>query len=120
MTPYRGKYRNLYTHLCGLADQEWRTSFSEVEAIVGCALPPSARRYSAWWSNNGHNHANSWGSAGWKTADVNMSAGTLVFRRERSLSVSRRTLEGILPARSFGPWPDALSLRREDFYREGN
>ena len=31
----RGKYRRLYEHLCGLRTGEWRTSFGEIESIIG-------------------------------------------------------------------------------------
>ena len=39
----RGKYQRLYTYLSSLQIQEWRTSFNEVEAVIGFELPPSAR-----------------------------------------------------------------------------
>ena len=39
----RGKYQRLYTYLSSLQVQEWRTSFNEVEAVIGFELPPSAR-----------------------------------------------------------------------------
>lgn len=84
---FRGrKYRNLYAHLCSLTAQEWRASFADIEAIIGDDLPPAARSYRAWWSNHGGVHvlrqARAWLSAGWKTAEVDMSAETLLFRRE--------------------------------------
>ena len=39
----RGKYQRLYTYLRSLQAPEWRTSFREIEAVVGFELPPSAR-----------------------------------------------------------------------------
>lgn len=70
----RGKYRRLYTHLCSLTMQEWRTTFSEVETIIGFGLPPSARLHRPWWSNQsgriGHSQALAWAAAGWETAEV--------------------------------------------------
>ena len=87
----RGKYGALYKHLCDLPQQEWRTTFSEIESILGFALPPSARRHRPWWANqgrnggNGHSHARAWNAAGWETADVDMRAETLALRpRDRS------------------------------------
>ena len=44
----RGKYQRLYTYLSTLHVQEWRTSFSEIERVVGFELPPSARLYRPW------------------------------------------------------------------------
>ena len=82
----RSKYQRLYTHLCGLAAQEWRTSFSEIESLLGFALPASARLHRPWWSNqpagNGHSQALSWSAAGWETAEVDMEAETLLLQRK--------------------------------------
>lgn len=84
MATYQGrKYRKLYSHLCGLTTGEWRATFSDIEAIVGDKLKPSARRHRASWANdNTQSFARAWLAAGWKTADVNMGAETLLFRRE--------------------------------------
>ena len=119
MTPYRGKYQKLHTHLSGLITQEWRASFSEIESVVGFKLPPAARRHRAWWENDiGHPHGRAWLTAGWKTAEVNMAAETLAFRRNLPPPARRRSIAEILPPRSFGPWPEGLSLRREDLYED--
>ena len=119
MTPYRGKYRKLHTHLRSLAIREWRASFSEIEAVLGFKLPPSARRYSAWWANDSNNiHGRAWLTAGWKTAEVNMNAETLTFRRNLPPAVRSRTLDEIWPVHSVGVWPEGLSLRREDLYED--
>ena len=39
----RGKYQRLYAYLTSLQIQEWRTSFNEIETVIGFELPPSAR-----------------------------------------------------------------------------
>lgn len=113
-----GKYRNLYEFLCGLTVSEWCTTFGEVETIVGFKLPPEAREYLPWWTDTGFNQVRACLAAGWRTAEVDMDAETAVFRRKNSPKFRRRTVEEILPARSFGPWPEGLSLRREDIYEE--
>ena len=81
----RGKYQRLYTYLTSLQVSEWRTSFNEVEAVIGFELPPSARLHRPWWGNqrggNGHSHALAWSVAGWETAEVDMDTETLLFRR---------------------------------------
>ena len=83
----RGKYQRLYTYLRGRQVDEWRTSFGEIEAVIGFDLPASARLHRPWWGNqkrgNGHSHALAWSIAGWETAEVDMDAETLLFRRTR-------------------------------------
>ena len=118
----RGKYRKLYTHLCGLRSQEWQASFTEVETVLGFQLPPAARMHRPWWANqrpgNGHSHALAWTTAGWETAQVNMEAETLLFRRRASVPERRATLGEFWPVHSAGAWPADLSLRREDIYED--
>ena len=118
----RGKYRRLYTYLSSLQRQEWRTSFSEVEAVMGFALPPSARLHRPWWGNqrggNGHSHALAWSVAGWETAEVDMEAETLTFRRTQPASVPRLPLDEAWPVHPTAVWPEGLSLRRENLYEE--
>lgn len=118
----RSKYQRLYTHLCGLTAQEWRTSFSEIESIMGFELPASARFHRPWWSNqtggNGHSQALAWGAAGWETAEVEMDAETLLFRRTDPRPVLRLPLDEAWPVHPTAVWPEGLSLRREDLYDE--
>ena len=118
----RSKYQRLYTHLCGLTTQEWRTSFSEIEAVMGFDLPASARFHRPWWSNqtggNGHSQALAWSAAGWETAEVDMDAETLLFRRRPVEATRRPALDEAWPVHSAGAWPEGLSLRREDMYEE--
>ena len=113
-----GKYQ-VYSHLSGLQSKEWRTSFREIESILGFSLPASARRYNAWWANETivqHSQCLAWTAAGWETADVDMNAETLSFRRLKSSKTP--LLDEIWPVRSVGMWPEGLSLRREDMYDE--
>ena len=115
-----GKYRELYAHLSGLQSAEWRTCFNEIESVLGFALPASARRYTAWWANeNGdsrHSQSIAWTAAGWETAEVDMDAETLSFKRQKSSETD--LLDEIWPVRSVGKWPEGLSLRREDMYED--
>ena len=119
MAAYQGKYRKLYSHLCELTTREWRTSFAEIESIIGFQLPPSARRHRASWAND-HSQARprAWLAAGWNTAEVNMSAETLTFQRNLPPPAHSRTLDEIWPVHSVGVWPQGLSLRREDLYED--
>ncbi|MCY3801842.1 MAG: hypothetical protein OXG46_09695 [Chloroflexi bacterium] len=118
----RGKYRRLYTHLRGLGTQEWRTSFGEIESILGFELPASARLYRPWWANqtagNGHSQALAWGMAGWETAQVDLEAETLLLRRRRTEAACKVSLDDVWPAHPTAVWPEGLSLRREDIYED--
>ena len=118
----RGKYQRLYTHLCALTADEWKTTFGEIESVIGFELPASARLHRPWWSNqtggNGHSQALAWSAAGWETAEVYMDAETLLMRRKPTETVCRPTLDEAWPVHSAGGWPEGLSLRREDMYEE--
>ncbi len=118
----QGKYQRLYTHLCSLAAKEWKTSFSEIESIMGFELPPSARLHRPWWANqsggNGHSQALAWTAAGWETTEVDMDSETLLLRRRPVESSRKLTLDELWPVHRVGAWPAGLSLRREDLYEE--
>jgi hypothetical protein len=75
------KYDPVGRYLAAADRQELRLSFAQVEKILGFSLPASARRYAAWWSNSGGSHvqAAAWLGAGFETADVDVTAGTLTF-----------------------------------------
>ena len=129
----RGKYAPLYRRLCARAGREWRVSFADLEALLGFTLPESARLHRPWWSNQrnggGHGHALAWQAAGWKTRAVDLERETLVFERAAGTGTSgdpgvararvqRRSidLDDVFPPHDPGPWPDGLSLRREEVY----
>ena len=118
----RGKYRRLYSHLSTLPVQEWRTSFREIETVIGFELPASARLHRTWWANQsgggGHSQALAWNAAGWETVDVDMDSETLLLRRKRQEAARKRSLNEAWPVHSVGAWPESLSLRREDLYEE--
>ena len=119
----RGKYQRLYTHLRTLQSREWRTSFGEIESIIGFELPASARLHRPWWANqnhgDGHSQSLAWSVAGWETAEVDMETETLLLRRrERPQTGRRLSLDDIWPVHSASVWPAGLSLRREDMYEE--
>jgi hypothetical protein len=77
-----GKYDPLKTFLQSNQTEEVALSFSEIETLLGVALPAS-RQYPAWWSNNPSNNPMTkvWLDAGYRTERVNVEAGKVVFRR---------------------------------------
>jgi hypothetical protein len=46
-----------------------RIAFWRIEEILGRPLPPSARKYPAWWANDpNHSQAVAWSEAGWRVS----------------------------------------------------
>ena len=72
-------------HLRDSGRAEIPMTFSEVEQVIGTRLPPAARKHRALWSNNPSNWVmtKAWLAAGYETANVDMQARTLVFRKGR-------------------------------------
>lgn len=92
------KYEVLKRHLEGAYDrEELRMAFDEIEAVLGFALPRSAREHQAWWSNTriGHTHAAAWLDAGWKTSALDLAGRRVTFLREAQRGVA----EGATPFR---------------------
>ncbi len=78
------KYDLLKEHLQNRTDHLWRARFWEIEKILRCQLPASARKYPAWWANekNGpHVHSHSWQDADWETNDLNLTGEAVTFRK---------------------------------------
>ena len=79
------KYRALGPALANRKNDIWRATFSELEQILGFALPDSAREYQAWWSNQSdastHRHARVWQEAGWRTCELDLGSETVTFER---------------------------------------
>lgn len=68
------KYDPLRVHLRGLKGDRWRASFGAIEKVLGFQLPAGARARAAWWTNHARD-------AGFKAADVDVSAGRVTFAR---------------------------------------
>ncbi len=83
------KYAKLSSFLEGLGTSSRRMKFAEIENILEFRLPPSARRYHAWWTNNPVDHRQSiaWLSAGWQTEDLDLPGETVTFRRSDTVSI---------------------------------
>lgn len=89
------KYDKLGVHLERQPGEEVPMTFAEIENVIGCKLPRSAR-YPAWWSNNPSNNVMTrvWLDAGFKTEQVNIESRKLVFRRVAATE-GRRQREGV-------------------------
>ena len=80
----RSKYDPLLEYLEKQPDSGLlELSFEEIEAILGAALPDSARSMRAWWANGSTAQARAWQKAGWLVDDVDFQNGLVVFRPAR-------------------------------------
>ena len=89
------------------------------EAVLGFELPDSARLYRPWWANQaggGRSQAIAWMAAGWETAKVDIPGETLLFRRRKTATKRKPSLDEVWPVHSAGGWPQCLSLDRAEIY----
>jgi len=76
------KYQPLSDRLAARLGDEWPTSFSELEAVLGFPLPKAARAGRAWWANDPvRPHSRAWAAQGWEVGEVDHAAERVVFRR---------------------------------------
>ncbi|MEM1539087.1 MAG: hypothetical protein QXW82_02580 [Candidatus Bathyarchaeia archaeon] len=63
-----------------------KLSFAQIDGIIGDNLPMSAFRSESWWDNSQNNvHSKAWLEAGWKTVEVNLKEGYVVFQKIKGL-----------------------------------
>jgi predicted DNA-binding protein (UPF0251 family) len=79
----QSKYAPLFDYLSRSGEREVRLSFAEIEALLGGALPASARRAAAWWSNRGKGavQAAAWMIAGYHIVDLDLGGERVTFRK---------------------------------------
>ena len=75
-----GKYDPLGERLRQVPGDQVRLSFAQIEALLGAALPRSAREKRGWWSNDETGHAAAWVGAGFE-ADVDLEGQAVTYRR---------------------------------------
>lgn len=68
-------------------------TFEEIEGVLGHKLPASSRKHRGWWSNNPTNNVmtHAWLNAGYETAEVDLVAERLTFRK-RQVAGGQRSL----------------------------
>ena len=80
-----GQYLSLHLYLLNRYANRVVLTFSEIEDLLGFALPDQARLHQEWWTDaettaSGPNYADSWILAS-RTAVPNLGARTVVFER---------------------------------------
>jgi hypothetical protein len=81
---YVSKYAPLGEYLKRQNADRVTLTFQQVEQILGFALPASAHTFRQWWENDEQPKrvpASSWMEAGWRTADVSLTAGRVTLVR---------------------------------------
>ena len=93
------KYEPLTQFLQNQPGSEVRLSFAQIEQIVGFKLPAAAQQDRAWWSNSPSEDADikAWLVAGFRSEEVDLSAGELTFRRGAEVGTSEYVASGRHP-----------------------
>ena len=125
----RDNYSSLHRHLLSVRPEpEWRTTFGELEAILGYRLPDSERLHRPLWSSSkvgtAHSHSFVRHIAGWLTRGVVIEAETpaLAYSAgtpERPGKADRKhafNLDRDFPPWDPGPWPEGFTVSREQIY----
>ena len=77
----KSQYAALVDYLERQVGRTVRLSFDEIETIMGVPLPPSARKYAAWWANDkSHSHC-IWTDVGWRTNKLDLRGEMISFEK---------------------------------------
>lgn len=86
-----------------------KLSFAELDGIIGENLPISAYRDQRWWNNSPNSaHAKAWLNAGWKTLEINLREGYVVFHKEKNVllkKIIKRKISRYQDKKPFTPVP---------------
>ena len=76
-------------------------TFDDIEKVIGSKLPPRASTHRAWFSNNPTSNpmTRAWLTAGYRSADVDMTRRKLVFRKivSEQPAAELREIAGSIP-----------------------
>ena len=79
------KYEPLTDYLRTQPGDACALSFLDIERIIGCSLPASAREHRSWWGNDRtHTQARAWMQAGFGAEPSSRRIEPVVFKRVRS------------------------------------
>jgi hypothetical protein len=76
-----GKYHALSDYLMKSQNNVEQLTFKKIEEILGISLPNSAYNYKAWWNNTGHQHAETWTKAGFRTSLIELGLSVTFVRQ---------------------------------------
>ena len=74
-------YQPLREHLLFSGSDRVSLTFAEIETVLGRPLPASARKRTAWWSNNaeGHVQAQAWLNSSYRVTDLDLTGERVTF-----------------------------------------
>jgi len=77
------KYQALLAYLSRSDRLQVTLTFAEIEALMGEALPPSARSKRGWWSNRskGALQASAWMNAGYMVSALDLTQEAVTFQK---------------------------------------
>lgn len=78
----QSKYNPLRQYLQDQEATAVRMTFRQIEDVLGCALPRSARQYAHWWANDttgNHSQAQAWLAAGRKVVKLDLIEQRVMF-----------------------------------------
>jgi len=78
------KYYPLFEYLQGCNQETVTLTFAEIETLMGCSLPESARSKKNWWSNRDSPsalQAGAWINASYHIAAVDLTQQTATFQK---------------------------------------
>ena len=79
-----GKYQPLADWLAAQPRADVLLTFTQIEQILGAALPPSARASTSWWMDSRPSRAQAQPrlAAGWQVAAVDRRRAVVLYRGE--------------------------------------
>jgi len=86
------KYFPLFTHLRQCQQAEVELTLADIETILQIALPSSAYKQRAWWSNRsrGALQAQAWMQAGYHVMEIDLDHGKILFRKPKLVYEAKR------------------------------
>jgi len=113
----RTKYEALTSYLKFRAafTDKVKLSFAQIDGIIGDNLPMSAYRSENWWENSSEKeNAKAWFEAGWRTSEVNLKDGYVIFQKVKGMQVkSFKSKTYSQPKKPFKPAPSRIMRTRK-------
>ena len=112
----RGKYEPLkwYLQRRGYFTNVVTLTFVQIDGIIADNLPMNAYKTQTWWNNSPNSsQARAWLEAGWRVEQVNLKEGTVIFKKVKTVTITKRRKQRFKPLeKPFNPAPVKPLQRR--------